>query len=818
MIVEKLWIACREITMECMITGKILKRRGWHEGKIIGLAKKVAAKLESQGLERDEILDRLDQVRDRPHDFMIDPLMTDLAKECLHRESGEAVITAETIRSTPFPYRVWGKEHIDRESFNQMDNAMRLPISLMGALMPDAHVGYGLPIGGVLATDNVVIPYAVGVDIACFSGDTKVPLLDGNDYTLADLANRTEPFNIYACKPDGKIIIAQATAMKTREKVELVEVIIDNGEKILCTPDHEFMLRDGSYQKAVDLLAGHSLMPFYSQRDKEGYVRVQQNYSGRWQRAHWMVARSGLMGKVLKFEGQRTVIHHKDFNEANNDPTNLEFMGDRDHSAFHRSLVNRNTHWQSEEFEQRRKESLSAKSQTEDGHNYFAMRGSKNLKTYWKQDYERAKANCAGNGQRGKPYLVARNTSEKGRALSKEIAARVHVCDICGEQIKSYIGLYNHRRPVHKIAGKLFNHKVISVQCVEERQDVYCLNVPLYHNFALSAGVFVHNCRMRLSIYDVSPILIGQKRGQFERSLLDQTQFGLGAEWKGGKRAQHEVLDDAAWNATRFLTSLHAAAYSQLGTSGTGNHFVEWGTFKLFEDDPKLNLKAGEYLSLLSHSGSRSIGFKIANYYSKLAQDLHPALDKSVRNLAWLSLDSEEGAEYWLSMELAGRFASANHFVIHHRVAEAVGLKEIAHVENHHNFAWRENLPDGRAAIVHRKGATPAGKGVFGVIPGSMGDPGYVVRGRGVVESLNSASHGAGRMMSRKAAINSITKTTRDSYLRERGVILLGGGLDESPQAYKPIEAVIAAQSDLVEVVGKFTPKIVKMADEAGDT
>jgi tRNA-splicing ligase RtcB len=168
-------------------------------------------------------------------------------------------------------------------------------------------------------------------------------------------------------------------------------------------------------------------------------------------------------------------------------------------------------------------------------------------------------------------------------------------------------------------------------------------------------------------------------------------------------------------------------------------------------------------------------------------------------------------------MELAGRFASANHYVIHHRVARAVGLKEAAVVENHHNFAWIERLSDGRNAIVHRKGATPAGAGVLGVIPGSMGDAGYVVRGRGVSESLESASHGAGRLMSRKAALNSISRSARDQYLKERGVTLLGGGLDESPQAYKPIEGIISAQSDLVEVLGKFTPRIVRMADEAGD-
>lgn len=322
-------------------------------------------------------------------------------------------------------------------------------------------------------------------------------------------------------------------------------------------------------------------------------------------------------------------------------------------------------------------------------------------------------------------------------------------------------------------------------------------------------------CRMRLSLYEAPPRLLGQKPALFENALWEQTAFGMGAEWKGSKRADHEVLDDPAWQVTSLLKTLKDNAVRQLGTSGTGNHFVEWGSFRLYE--PLLGLPPGEYLALLSHSGSRSVGFKIADRYSKLAMQRHPNLDKSARHLAWLPLASEEGQEYWLSMELAGRFASANHYVIHRRVAEAVGLKEIAVVENHHNFAWKEKLRDGREVIVHRKGATPAGKGVLGVIPGSMGDAGYVVRGKGVSESLQSASHGAGRQMSRKAALNSISKRERDEYLKERGITLLGGGLDESPQAYKPIDEVIRAQQDLVEVVGKFTPKIVRMADEPGD-
>jgi tRNA-splicing ligase RtcB len=470
-----------------IITGKILKLHDWPDGKVIGIAKTIAAELSEQGLERELILARLDAVRNNPGEFLADGLMADLARECI-RIAPKKEDVLNDLRQTPLPYPIWGREGIDEGSLSQMNNAMRLPVSVAGALMPDAHVGYGLPIGGVLATDNAVIPYAVGVDIAC---------------------------------------------------------------------------------------------------------------------------------------------------------------------------------------------------------------------------------------------------------------------------------------------------------------------------------------RMRLSLYEVSPYLLGQKKGVFEDALWEQTAFGVGVEWKGKQRPEHAVLEDEAWNATRLLKGLQDNAARQLGTSGTGNHFVEWGAFSLYE--PLLGLKPGDYLALLSHSGSRSVGYKVAERYSKLAMELHPDLEKSARHLAWLSLDSEEGQEYWLSMELAGRFAAANHEIIHRRVAEAVGLKEAAVVENHHNFAWVQKLPDGKTVIVHRKGATPAGPGVLGVIPGSMGDAGFVVRGRGQADSLNSASHGAGRLMSRKAALDSISKTERDEYLKKRGITLLGGGLDESPQAYKPIDKVIAAQEDLVEVMGKFSPRIVRMADEGGD-
>jgi tRNA-splicing ligase RtcB len=191
---------------------------------------------------------------------------------------------------------------------------------------------------------------------------------------------------------------------------------------------------------------------------------------------------------------------------------------------------------------------------------------------------------------------------------------------------------------------------------------------------------------------------------------------------------------------------------------------------------------------------------------------MHPELPKELSNLAWLGLDTNEGQEYWNAMNLMGAYAAANHACIHKEIAKNLGVEVLLDVENHHNFAWRE-VHNGEELIVHRKGATPAGDGTLGIIPGSMGTPGYIVRGRGVAESLMSASHGAGRRMSRTAAMKKFRWQDVKKFLDARGVTLMSAGLDEVPMAYKDIDQVMAAQSDLVEKVARFDPKLVKMAN-----
>ena len=314
-------------------------------------------------------------------------------------------------------------------------------------------------------------------------------------------------------------------------------------------------------------------------------------------------------------------------------------------------------------------------------------------------------------------------------------------------------------------------------------------------------------CRMRLTIYDLPAEHLPRLDEQLTRVLKQETLFGVGAAFK--RHNEHDVLD-VDWAVSPVTRRNKDKAADQLGSSGSGNHFAEFGILTL--DQPELGMQPGRYVALLTHSGSRGTGAAVADYYSKLAMDQHPELPEDLRRLAWLDLNGEAGQEYWAAMELMGQYAAANHAVIHRRITKALGADVLAGIENHHNFAWRERH-GGRDLIVHRKGATPAGVGVLGVIPGSMATPGFVVRGKGGADSLDSASHGAGRTMSRTAARNNYRWAHVRPMLEQAGVKLLSAGIDEAPVAYKDIHAVMAAQSDLVDTIARFDPKIVKMAD-----
>lgn len=313
-------------------------------------------------------------------------------------------------------------------------------------------------------------------------------------------------------------------------------------------------------------------------------------------------------------------------------------------------------------------------------------------------------------------------------------------------------------------------------------------------------------CRMALTVFDRPASWLTHKRHDIEKALRRYTHFGN----SGGLEdiQDHPILEHPHFQDTALTRRLRGKAVEQLGSSGTGNHFVEFGTVALGEENT-LGLPAGTYTGLLTHSGSRGFGAAVAAYYTRVAMDTCK-LPREVQSLAWLGLDTEAGQEYWRAMNLAGLYAQACHDRIHENLQRVLGLMPLLKVENHHNFAWEETH-NGQPLIVHRKGATPAAEGELGIIPGSMATPGYIVRGRGNAGSLSSASHGAGRAMSRQDARERVSRSGMMQALQQQGITLIGGSPEEAPSAYKDIATVMAAQTELVAVEGSFLPAVVRM-------
>lgn len=402
-----------------------------------------------------------------------------------------------------------------------------------------------------------------------------------------------------------------------------------------------------------------------------------------------------------------------------------------------------------------------------------------------------------------------------------------------GEFAKSLLDPNNEEAPVREpVAYKVWGREGIDDGAIEQMEEACRLpdavgaalmpdahigyGLPIGGVLALENAVCPYAvgvdiaCRMKLSILDlpVSALVDDKRFPDFQKALQNGTVFGAGKEHQ--RKQLHPVLDQD-WTVCRTTRDNKDKAWKQLGTSGSGNHFVEFGVVTI--DRPELGLEPGQYVALLSHSGSRGTGHAVCETYSAMARDQLPRKYARFGRLAWLDMETEAGQEYWAAMNLMGDYAAANHDVIHRNVSHLIGGKIIGGVENHHNFAWKETH-GGREVYVHRKGATPAGAGVLGVIPGSMASPAFIVRGKGNAESLASASHGAGRKMSRTQAREKFRIKAVANDLLKKGVRILSAGSDEVPGVYKDIHEVMAQQSDLVETVGRFDPRIVKMCDD----
>ncbi len=298
--------------------------------------------------------------------------------------------------------------------------------------------------------------------------------------------------------------------------------------------------------------------------------------------------------------------------------------------------------------------------------------------------------------------------------------------------------------------------------------------------------------------------------------------FGVGRKNRADDApVDHALFDEATWDAVpaKHRQALVVKARQQLGTVGSGNHYVD-----VFADE------AGA-IWVGVHFGSRGLGHTIASAFLALSQGEEWGAHVKEREVL-LDLAQPIGHDYWQLMSLAGRYAYAGREWVARKVVRLLGGTEQALVHNHHNFAWKE-VHGGEEVVVIRKGATPAFPGQLGFIGGSMGDDAVIVRGAdaGGDESLAqvqrdalfSTVHGAGRVMSRTRAAGSrrkgkggfrgeISTGMMQQWVKEKGVILRGGGVDESPHVYRRLPDVLAAQGSTIEVLHVLRPLVVVMA------
>jgi tRNA-splicing ligase RtcB len=328
------------------------------------------------------------------------------------------------------------------------------------------------------------------------------------------------------------------------------------------------------------------------------------------------------------------------------------------------------------------------------------------------------------------------------------------------------------------------------------------------------------NCAVRTNL-KVKDGVLGEygswARQALSLDIFSGISFGVGKKNKSSDSPKGDfIFNDPRWEyiPEDYRQDLMSKAMDQLGTVGSGNHFVD-----VFEDEDG-------FVWVGVHFGSRGLGHTIASGFMALSQN-QPWNTKVPEVECLLDLSTPLGEAYWNSMILAGDYAYVGREWVARKVASIIGGEVTELVHNHHNFAWKEQH-FGRDLVVIRKGSTPAFSGQISFIGGSMGDNSVIARGTGSElgkRLMCSTVHGAGRVMSRTQAKGKFNRKTgerkteglvsqkmMDDWLREKQVTLVGGGLDESPHAYRRLDEVLIDQGDSVEIVHTLKPHIVCMA------
>lgn len=693
----------------------------------------------------------------------------------------------KVISSEKHPIKLW-LDDIEDGAMEQAKNLANLPFIFKHvAIMPDSHQGYGMPIGGVIATKDVIIPNAVGVDIGAVDKETevltengwiKIDQYSGQNVLVWDDYKQTTFFSkplLYIVKP-----CEDFTEYKSKY-----------GMDQLLSDEHRMLVYHGYGQdkkKKSQTYFCHDFREMLLNKKKTDYYSIRTTFPTSEKgidmtddqiRIKIMVSADGCVrhesmdrtSVELHFKKNRKIVRSKEllessgveYKEYKHKDNTLTISFDLDWRCTKdlRDLFLCNQH---------QAEIIFDEYLNWDG----AVDKKRNHKSYSSTDKNNADVI---------QYICALNGVRAGIGR-------------CSHENKNWNDWYNVYQTGNPYVG--FG-KPKKIKIKEGKK--YCFVVETGYFIARRNNkIFITGncgmCAVKTSLTDIDTDTLKNIMGEIRK----QIPVGFSHQ----KEAQDErFMPLAPDGETPIVKKEYTNAITQIGTLGGGNHFIE------------IQKGSDGHIWIMIHSGSRNIGFTVANYYNKLAIELNDKWKTVVPKeweLAFLPIDSEEGKAYIREMNYCVEFALANRKLMMERIMEIFSSKtsatELDFINIAHNYASLENH-FGSNVMVHRKGATLARENTIGIIPGSQGTHSYIVQGKGSPESFMSCSHGAGRLMSRTKAENELNLEEEIKRLDEQGIIHSirnKKDLDEAPSAYKNIDTVMENQKDLVEILVELTP------------
>lgn len=683
------------------------------------------------------------------------------------------------------PIKMW-LEDVEDSALEQIMNLANLPFAYKHiAIMPDCHKGYGMPVGGVMATNGVVIPNAVGTDIGCFDKDTEFLSPEGwkkiSKWKNELVAQFDPDFNVaYFVRPQMYIKEKCDKFIKIKTKYGVDQVLSDEHRCLIYKYDKSGKFNKREVMTAKEIKKKHNKL-------KLGF-RPRFLTSFEIDRGNQKIDMSSIFLKInVMFSADGSYNHTQ---------CTFNFKKERKIKRAKKLLKSANI--------------LFTEHKHKDGVTRLAFRREhiqkKGLEQFWKASKQQLKIiadECLfWDGDQNNCFYTRR----------KKEADFINYAFAATGKYRSVMRSDKHKKD-GKLDYRVFRYKNTKVGIYgtpktkityikSEDGFKYCFRVPSsFLVMRRNGNIFISgNCGMSAIRTSLTELNINNLK-----TIVGKIRELVPVGFNHQKEPQ-EFVGFALAPDIRIIQHELNSARKQLGTLGGGNHFIE------------IQKGSDGFIWAMVHSGSRNFGLKIANEYNKIAQNLcsmwHsniPAF-KGADGLAFLPIETYQAKEYMLAMQYALRFAYENRLQMMNKIKTAftdvLTCEFEKEINIHHNYAQWENH-FGKNVIVHRKGATSARLGEIGIIPGSQGTASYIVEGKGNPQSFMSCSHGAGRVMSRNQAKKELNLENEKKLLEDKNIvhsIRTVNDLDEASSAYKDIDVVMENQKELVDIKVKLTP------------